>query len=85
VSSEKDDPQLQQARLERLAKEVEPGCEVYFDLDQPPHLMRMRADHAKTGVILIVSPGYWHFSQTTDNADDELKLLLNAWRAVRPW
>ena len=81
---EKDDPQLQQARLERLAKEVEPGCEVYFDLDQPPHLLRMRADDAKTGAILIVSPGYWHVSQMADKSDGELLQLLNAWRRKKP-
>ncbi len=59
---------------------MEPGCEVYFVMDQPTQLIRMRADDPKTGVILIVSPGSRHVSQMADKSDGELLLLLNTWR-----
>jgi hypothetical protein len=75
----KDDFRVQQARLERLAKELAPGCAVLFDSDRVPTFVRMRADHPVTGAILIVSSGDWHVSEIADKTDDQLKELLRSW------
>lgn len=77
--STKDDYRVQQSRLERLAKELAPNCEVHFDPDSVPSYVRMRVDDPDTGAILLVSSGDWHVSEIADKSDDELKNLLRAW------
>jgi hypothetical protein len=79
VSIGKNDYQVQQARLERLAKELSPGCEVHFDPDSPPTWMRMRIDDPNTGTILMVSSGDWHVSEIADKTDGEIRQLMRAW------
>ncbi len=79
VSTDKDDYQVQQARLERLAKELSPGCEVRFDPDKPPTWVRMRVDDPNTGTILMLSSGDWHVSEFADKTDNEIKQLMRAW------
>jgi len=79
VLAGKDDYRVQRARLERLAKELAPGCDVHFDPDHIPSFVRMRVDDSNTGAILMVSSGDWHVSEIADKSDDELKQLLRAW------
>jgi hypothetical protein len=79
MSPGKDDYRIQQARLERLAKERAPGCEVHFDPDKVPAYVRMRVEDSATGAILIVSSGDWHISQIADKSDQEITQLLRAW------
>ena len=79
VSVGKDDYRVQRARLERLVKELAPGCEVHFNPDSVPSYMRMRVDDPRTGAILLVSSGDWHISEIADKSDEELKNLLRTW------
>ena len=81
--SEKDDYRVQQARLEKLAKELAPGCKVYFDPERVPTYVRMRVDDSTTGTILMVSSGDWHVTQIADKSDNEVKNLLRAWSGGR--
>jgi len=76
---QKDTYRFQQARLERLAKELSPDCEVHFDPDRPPTWVRMRVDDPNTGAILMVSSGDWHVTEIADKSDDEVKQLMRAW------
>ena len=79
VSTDKDAHQLQQARLERLARELSPECEVHFDPDIPPTWVRMRVDDPNTGTILIVSSSDWHVTEIAAKTDDEIRQLMRAW------
>jgi hypothetical protein len=79
VTYDKDNYRVQQARLERLAKELAPGCEVHFDPDKPPTWMRMRVDDPNTGAILMLSSGDWHVSEIADKTDDEIRQLMHSW------
>lgn len=75
----KDDYRVQQPRLERLAKELTPGCEVHFSPEENPMFLEMRVDHAETGAVLYISHGDWRYSQIADKSDEELKQLLRSW------
>ena len=77
MSTEKN---KQQARLERLAKELTPGCEVHFNPKGMTHSIEMRVDDSQTGTTLYASHGYWNVSQIKDKKDGELKQLLRSWR-----
>ena len=79
MSVPNDNYRVQQARLERLADELAPGCQVHFDPDRVPTFVRMRVDHPATGTILIVSSGDWHVSEIGDKTDGEVKQLLRSW------
>ena len=79
VLAGKDDYRVQQARLERLVKELAPGCGVHFDPDRVPSFVRMRVDDPNTGAILMVSSGDWHISEIADKSDEEVKQLLRTW------
>lgn len=79
MNPDTDDYRVQRARLEQLAKELSPGCEVHFDPDRVPTYVRIRVDDPVTGAILLVSSGDWHVSEIADKSDDELKQLLKAW------
>jgi hypothetical protein len=79
VKSDKDDILVQQSRLERLTKELAPGCRVYFDPDRAPTFIRMRADDPTTGAILVTSSGDWHVTEIADKSDDEVTQLLKSW------
>ncbi len=81
--TQKDNYQFQQARLERLAKELSPGCKVHFDPDKPPTWVRMRVDDPNTGTILMLSSGDWHVSEIADKTDDEIRQLMRSWSGGR--
>src|SRR5260370_13966839 len=85
VSTTKDDYRIQQARLERLAKELSPGCKVHFDPDKPPTWVRMRVDDPNTGTILMLSSGDWHVSEIADKTDDEIRQLMRSWSGGGPF
>jgi len=77
--TQKDNYRFQQARLERLAKVLSPGCAVHFDPDIPPTSVRMRVNDPKTGTILMVSSGHSHVSEIENKSDEEIKQLMRAW------
>jgi hypothetical protein len=83
VTYDKDNYRIQQARLERLAKELAPGCDVYFDPDSPPTWVRMRVDDPHTGAILMVTSGDWHLTVVADKTNDEIRQLMHSWSGGR--
>ncbi len=80
VTSEKDDPQYQRDRIERIVGELIPDCTVVFDLDQPPNWLRFKIDAPSTGTILGVS-GHHHASEVADWSDEYLRGYI---RAIAP-
>jgi hypothetical protein len=85
VTYDKDNYRIQQARLERLAKELAPGCEVHFDPNKPPTWVRMRVDDPHTGAILMVTSGDWHVTVIADKTDEQIKALMQAWSGGKLW
>lgn len=78
--TEKDDPQRQRERVQRIADELIPECSVVFDPDQPPDWLRFRIDAPSTGTILGVS-GHHHASEVADWSDEYLRGYI---RAIAP-
>jgi hypothetical protein len=77
---EKDRPEAQRGRIERLADEAIPGCHVVFDPDQPPTWLRFRIEAPEVHTILGVS-GHYHASEIADWSDEKLQSYI---RAIAP-
>ena len=74
MSHEKDDFEVQRARLRRIATELVPGCDVIFDESVGPSNVRMRIE--KDGQILTKAFPHWHVTEVADHGDDELRQML---------
>jgi hypothetical protein len=72
---EKDRPECQRSRIERLAEEAIPGSHVVFDSDEPPTWLRFRIDAPKVNTILGVS-GLFHASEIADWSDEKLRSYI---------
>jgi hypothetical protein len=78
MSAAKDDPSVQRPRLEKAAKELDPGYEVEFR-DAP--FVEMIVVDPKTRKVLYASPDrIWLYAQLADKRDHEIKDLLRQWR-----
>jgi hypothetical protein len=82
MAEEKDDYRVQQARLKRLAQELNPGCEVRFSPKENSIFVEMRVNDPKTGKILYSAPDYWRYGQIADKDDGELREFLRSWALV---
>lgn len=65
-------------RLERLAHELTPKCQVSFD-DFVPNYISMRVHDGETGALLLLSAGDYHTSEIAKKDDEEVKRLLKTW------
>jgi hypothetical protein len=74
---EKDRPEVQSKRIERIADEIVPGCSVLFDSTEPPSFLRFRIDAPRDGRILGVS-GRYHVSEIADWPDQRLTAYIRA-------
>jgi hypothetical protein len=76
--AEKDDPQIQRARIERIAKEMEPNVVVRFDPDAMPRIIKWRIIHGPSGTVLLESSGEWLSGVIADKTDEELRMLFRS-------
>jgi len=74
---DKDRPEVQRRRIERIADELIPDCHVVFECDQPPTWLRFRIDAPKVATVLSVS-GLYHASEIADWSDEKLRSYIQA-------
>ncbi len=81
--AEKDDPRIQQERIERIVKEMERNAVVTFYCDATPGSLRWKVTHEPSGTVLLESSGDWMASEVADKSDNHLKDLLTSLSAGR--
>jgi phage gpG-like protein len=74
--ADKDDCRVQRERIERIVRELCPGCKVEYDPERTPDWIKFRIVHETTGTILAVSSGDWHSSEIADKTDDWLRAFV---------
>jgi hypothetical protein len=70
-----DDVTLQRERIERIAKEIEPDCDVDFIMEQDARI-RFRIFDKGSGRPLVERSGGWEPSRLAGLSDDALAQVL---------
>ena len=79
---EKDNYQVQRARIDRIVKEICPTCVVEYDQDRVPTWIRFRIVDG-SGTVLAATSGDWHVSEIADKSDDWLRQFIKQSSAGR--
>ena len=76
---EKDKPEIQRARIEKLAKSVYPNGVVVFDESwMRGKIIRVRIDDAESGRMIAGPSGEYDSSEIADMSDHQVKQMLES-------